>query len=321
MKHIHFVYDQSEKKRVDLVIASRIPSITRSQVSTLFSSLKVNGKDAKLSYKLKMKDDVIFEYAEPKCPTNAPENIHLNIVYEDENVIVVNKQSHLTTHPCNTSPSGTLVNALNYYRLNISSIKDEFASTLTDSLKAGVDTEAGCDDPLRQGIVHRLDKDTTGLIITARNKKTSDFLKLQFKAHRVKKFYIALLDGVPKESCGIIKTSIYRSKKDGRCFVTTNNLSKGRTALTRFRIIQVTNNISLAKFRIYTGRTHQIRVHAKYLGAPVLHDALYGKRSKEQSAFLFLHAYKLELDIAKGVHKVFTLPLPKRFREYLRHEK
>ena len=297
-------------------LASRIPSITRSQVSTLLESVKVNGKLAKLSYKLKMQDDVLFEYREVELPTNKPQDISLKIVYEDENVIVVNKSAPLTTHPCKTTTQGTLVNALNYYRLYVSNIKDEFANSFS----------ANSSDPLsdvllRQGIVHRLDKDTTGLIITARKKKTTDFLQTEFKAHRVKKYYLALLNGVPKKVSGMIKTSMYRSKKDGRKFVASSNLTKGRIAVSRYKIIKIVNNISFVRFRIYTGRTHQIRVHAKYLGTPVLQDALYGKRFSEDGEPLFLHAYKLELDIAKGVHKVFKLPIPKRFRERLKNEK
>ena len=316
MKSLHFVYDRSEKRRLDVELASRIPSITRSQVSTLLESVKVNGKLAKLSYKLKMQDDVLFEYREVELPTNKPQDIPIKIVYEDENVIVVNKSASLTTHPCKTTTHGTLVNALNHYRFYVSNIKDEFANSFS----------ANSSDPLsdvllRQGIVHRLDKDTTGLIITARNKKTTDFLQTEFKAHRVKKYYLALLDGVPKKVSGMIKTSMYRSKKDGRKFVASSNLTKGRIAVSRYKIIKIVNNISLVRFRIYTGRTHQIRVHAKYLGTPVLQDALYGKRFSEDGEPLFLHAYKLELDIAKGVHKVFKLPIPKRFRERLKNEK
>lgn len=313
MKRIHFVYNNNEKKRVDVELASRISTITRSQISTLFSSLKVNNKDAKLSHKLKMGDNVLFEYVEPKTPTNAPENICLKIVYEDENVIVVNKTSSLTVHPCRTTPSRTLVNALNYYRLYVSDITDEFAN---DVFRQPINEES-----LRLGIVHRLDKDTTGLIITARNEIAKEFLQAEFKAHRVKKIYFALLDGKLKEMSGIIKTSMYRSKKDGRKFLASSNLKKGRIAVSRYKVVKIVNNISLVKFRIYTGRTHQIRVHAKYLGAPVLQDSLYGKQPKEKESSIFLHAYKLELDIAKGMHKVFKAPIPKRFRNKLQNEK
>lgn len=326
MKSVQFVYNRSEKTRLDVELVSRIPSITRSQVSTLLASIKVNGKDAKLSHKLKKGEAVLFEYREPAIPTNKPENIPLKIVYEDENVIVINKQSSLTCHPCNTTPSGTLVNALNYYRLYVSNIKDEFSISLNNDCLSRKDEIL-----LRQGIVHRLDKDTTGLIITARNEDASNWLKDEFKAHRVKKIYLALLDGVPKKKCGIIKTSIYRSNKDGRKFAVSSNLKKGRIAITRFRVIKIVNNISFVKFRIYTGRTHQIRVHAKYLGTPVLQDSLYGTGLKKRKikkecgtkseTSLFLHAYKLELDIAKGIHKVFKAPIPKRFRDYIINEK
>ena len=328
MNSIRFIYDKNEKTRLDLELASRIPDITRSQISALLSLLKVNGKDTKLSYKLHSGDNVVFEYREKQLPTNKPENIALEIVYEDENVIVVNKTAQLTTHPCETTPHGTLVNALNYYRLYVSDIKDEFATYLSQETKELASEKllkatpfASCNhscDPLRLGIVHRLDKDTTGLIITARNTKTAMFLQNEFKAHRVKKCYLALLDGKPKNTSTILKTSICRSKKDGRKFIAYPNLHKGRLAISRFRILKTLNNISLVKWRIYTGRTHQIRVHAAYLGTPLLQDPLYNKKYKNTASSFFLHAYKLELDIAEGVHKVFKANIPTRFKKRIK---
>lgn len=309
MKKFNFTFDEKESCRLDKILAKHLPSLTRSQIKMLASSVLVNEKNVKMSTKLKNGDRVDFSYKELELPTPKSEDIPLNILYEDENVIVVNKRQGMVVHPSTSTTHGTLVNALNHYRLKKSPTKDEFS--LVISQKASLPTSM--DDLLRLGIVHRLDKDTSGLIITARNIKTQRFLKNKFKKHLVKKTYIALLEGIPKEKEGLIKTSIYRGK-NGK-FIASSNLEKGRIAISKYKVLKTYTNISLVKFRIFTGRTHQIRVHAKYLGTPVLGDSIYGRASSNFS--LALHAYKLELDITKKVHKTFKAKLPLRFKKVI----
>ena len=311
MNQVSFIFEDDKPSRLDLACTKHLSYFTRSQIKSLISSVLVNGKKIKMSHKLKKGDKVVCFYKDLELPTYKAEQIPLTIIYEDENVIVINKKQNMVVHPSCSATHGTLLNALNYYRLKTSSIKDEFANIL--SQEATPLLPISNDDLLRLGIVHRLDRDTSGLIVTARNIKTQVFLKRQFKKRLVKKTYVAILEGIPKEKEGLIKTSIFRSKS-GR-FVSSSNLKKGRIAISKYKVIKVFDNLSLVKFRIFTGRTHQIRVHAKYIGCPVLGDAVYGKASSHFS--LALHAYKIELDISKGQHKLFQSKLPLRFKKLL----
>lgn len=309
MKQLSFTFDEKKPCRLDKILTKYLKTLTRSQIKSLSSSILVNEKEAKMSTKIKHGDNVIFCYKDLKLPTNKTQAIPINIIYEDENVIVVNKQQNIVVHPSISNPSGTLLNAINYYRLNKSPIKDEFSLYISQNACLPI----SMNDPLRLGIVHRLDKDTSGLIITARNIKTQEFLKKQFKNRLVKKTYIAILEGIPKDSERMIKTSIFRGK-NGK-FIASSNLEKGRLAISKYKVLKTYGELSLVKFRIFTGRTHQIRVHAKYIGHPVLGDSIYGKATPNIS--LALHAYKIELDIGKGIHKIFKARLPLRFKKAL----
>ncbi len=316
MKSLSFVFLGENGCRLDVALTHELTFLTRSKVSSLAVKVLVNGKNAKMSCKLKKKDRVDYEWKELPEISVAPCDLNLNVVYEDENVIVINKEQNMVTHPSHSSPNGTLLNALNYYRLYKSKWKDEFSFICLSPKACNKMLPKNQGDIFRLGIVHRLDKDTSGIILTARNLKTQMFLKNEFKRHRVRKFYVALLEGIPKEERSTIRTSIFRSKKDGRRFVASSNLEKGRLAVSRYKVLKRFGNVSLVVFRIYTGRTHQIRVHAKYIGCPVLGDGFYGKSLSGLS--LFLHSYKLEVNICFGTHKVFKAPLPNRFKKMIR---
>lgn len=309
MNQLNFTFDEKLPSRLDKILVKHLKSLTRSQIKMLCISILVNGKIAKMSTKIKNGDRVVFCYKDLESPTNEGQAIPLDIIYEDEDVIVLDKRQGMVVHPSSATFKGTLVNALNYYRLKESPVKDEFSSIISQN--ASLPTSMN--DPLRLGIVHRLDKDTSGVIVTARNIKTQEFLKNEFKRRLVKKTYIAILEGVPKDKEKLIKTSIFRSK-NGR-FIASSNLKKGRLAVSKYKVIKTYKGLSLVKFRIFTGRTHQIRVHAKYICHPVLGDAIYGHPLKDVS--LALHSYKIELDIAKNKHKVFKAKLPLRFKKAL----
>lgn len=321
MNSLEFIFDD-EPLRLDIAIARLLPHFSRSKIKTLTKSISINGKAAKFCQKVKRGDAVLFEYEDELLPTNKAENVPLDIIYEDENVIVINKKRGMVVHPSPSCVDGTVLNALNYYRLHESKIKDEFSYHYCGNAKlmdAFPKSEA---DVLRLGIVHRLDRETTGAIITARNVKTQVFLKNEFKCRRVKKIYLALLEGHLKEDEGLIKTSIFRSKANKGRFASSGNLSKGRLAVSRYKVIKNFGDVVLVKFRIYTGRTHQIRVHAKHIGCTIVGDSLYGNKKGGDGKILFtplcLHAYKIELNIGEGVKKTFIAPLPKDFKKVIK---
>ncbi len=326
MQICEFVCQEERGLRFDVALLSHLPNLTRSQIQSLAHAMLVNGKPCKSGYKLKAGDLVRFEYENRCLPSARSENIEIDIVYEDEDVIVLNKSPGLVTHPSLSVPNGTLVNALNFYRCYVSKIRDEFANFVeNDEADASLifskyivekNIPQSETDFLRLGIVHRLDKGTSGLMITARNFKSQIFLKNEFRKRSVKKYYIAILSKIPRKRVGLIKTSIFRSKKDGRKFATSSNLTKGKIAVSRYKVLKTFGDLSLVKFRIYTGRTHQIRLHAKHIGCPIFADEMYGKKVDDMS--LFLHCYKLEIDISRGIHKVFKTKMPKRFKELIR---
>lgn len=320
--NVSFVYLEDSPVRLDVALTKKIEGLSRSQIANLTKNVLVNGTKQKLSYKLKTGDFVLCEYLKPLCPTYEMENIPLKIIYEDEDIIAVYKKCGMVVHPSPTVSSSTLLNALNYYRLNTSKIKDEFVDVYkkncSKTSRFACDLPSSDNDLWRLGIVHRLDKDTSGLIITARNIRAQQFLKKEFRERRVKKYYVALLNGVPKKKKEVIKTSIFRRKRDGR-FVASNNLNANRLSISSYKVIKTFGNFSLVKFRIYTGRTHQIRCHAKYMSCPVLGDKIYG--NSHTNLPLFLHAYKITIKTPSNFFLTLKLNLPKRFKKAIRNIK
>ena len=234
----------------------------------------------------------------------------------------------MVSHPAGGNWDGTLVNALNYYRLYDSKIRDEFAVELNKLLSGEVkNIEKLSLDPYRMGVVHRLDKETSGLIITARNLKTEKLLKSFFKKRAVKKYYLAVLDGVPPKM-GRIKTSVFRSSSNRKKFSVSADLTKGKIALSAYKVLKSNGEMSLVLFRIYTGRTHQIRLHAKFMGCPVAGDKIYGKKKtglekaglEKTGMPLMLHAYKLIIPDGLNSKKEFKAPIPKDFKQILIRE-
>ncbi|PIE97589.1 MAG: RNA pseudouridine synthase [Treponema sp.] len=283
--------------------------MVRSKLKAGLVELKLNGVKTKLSKNVFNGDEVELKWENPIPTVIQPENLKLKIVYEDKNIIVVNKPSGMVTHLACGNYRHTLVNALEYYRRNVSDYKDEF-STMSLELT---------DESIRRGIVHRLDKDTSGLIITARNYKTQNFLKSEFKKRCVKKYYLAILSGIPAMSQGNIKTSVFRLKSNARKFKASSDLTKGKFAYSKYRVLKTFGKYSLVLFRIYTGRTHQIRLHANFLGLSVVGDSLYGKKSDDG---FMLHAVKAvftEPDAKKKLR--LKIKMPKRFLHFINKNK
>ena len=309
--------------RLDKYIASLPPSffdgntMNRSKLKSGATEILLNGKNAKISAKVKSGDEIFIQWEENIPENIEPENIPLSIIYEDENVCVVNKKQGMVTHPAAGNWRGTLVNALLWHwgREAIhQNLNEEFnAETLAKR---------------RPGIIHRLDKDTSGVIITAKNRQTEEFLHEEFLHHaRITKEYIAICCGKPKILEGKIETQIIRDPHDRKRFKAVVGTSEGKRAVTIYKCFATYGPFSLMRIRIKTGRTHQIRVHMKYLGCPIMGDPIYGnflKGSPFENASLMLHAYILKIQLPNQKERTtFKAPVPLRFKKVLKtlHEK
>lgn len=298
------------KVRLDKYIASVPDGMNRSKLKSGVSEVLLNGVRAKLSAKVGAGDQIDIEW-EDNIPTDiTPENIPLNIIFEDENVTVVNKKQGMVTHPASGNWNGTLVNAL-LYHWGRNSIPQKTALPPAELL-----------EQRRPGIVHRLDKDTSGVIITAKNREAEEWLQAQFKDRRLGKIYIAIVTGCPPHAKGEIKTQIIRDPKDRKRFKAVTNTQSGKFAHTLYKVVARYGPYSLVALKLKTGRTHQIRVHLKYLGCPILGDPLYGRRTTGtvfEGATLMLHAFILRIRLPhEKTYKTFKAPTPFRFRKVMR---
>ncbi|MCL2266561.1 MAG: RluA family pseudouridine synthase, partial [Treponema sp.] len=240
----------------------------RSRIKTRKLTAKVNSKNVKLSHPVKQGDclELCWEDAVPEGLI--PQDIPLVIVYEDENCAVIDKAQGMVVHPGAGNRQGTLANALCFRRREKTGIN-------YDDIKKSDKTN----ENLRAGIVHRLDKDTSGLIIASYNDDAHFFLCEQFRSRSVKKYYIAIVHGVPDTEKGKIDISIARDQNDRKRFtVSVNGGSRGRNAVTFYKVIKSWKNYSLVLLRPRTGRTHQLRVHMRHIGHPILGDPVYGKK-------------------------------------------
>ena len=291
--------------------------MNRSRLKTSATEILVNGKKSKFSQKVKVGDKIDIQWEENIPENIEPENIPLEIIYEDENVCVVNKKQGMVTHPAAGNWTGTLVNALLWHWG-----REAIRQNPNEEVNAEVLTKR------RPGIIHRLDKDTSGVIITAKNRAAEEFLHDEFLHHnRIIKEYIAICCGRPKTLEGRIETQIIRDPRDRKRFKAVVGTDEGKRAVTIYKCFATYGPFSLMRVRIKTGRTHQIRVHMKYLGCPVMGDPIYGnylKGSPFESASLMLHAYLLKIRLPGTKEKMtFKAAVPLRFKKVLRtlHEK
>ena len=247
------INDELVGERLDKAISIKDNNLSRAQVQRLIdeNNILVNGKNAKASYKVNAGDIITINYEEPKEVEIKEENIPLDIIYEDNDILVINKQKGLVVHPGNGNPDGTLVNAIMYH--------------CKDSL-------SGIGGVVRPGIVHRIDKDTSGLLIIAKNDTAHIILSDALKNHEVKKTYIALVRGNFKENEATIDMPIARSTKDRTKMAVSKN---GKNAVTHVKVLERFNGVTLLEVNIETGRTHQIRVHLSQIGYPIVGDMVY----------------------------------------------
>ena len=296
----YIVEKEDTSKRLDVYLSEKNADITRSYIKNLIDEGKVlvNSKKVKSGYKIKFNDSIDVEIVEKQAENIVPEDIPLNIVYEDDDIIIINKEKGMVVHPANGNYTGTVVNSLmNSHKDSLSSIN-------------GV---------IRPGIVHRIDKDTSGIIVVAKNDKAHKILADQFKIHSIKRKYIALVKGIIKEDNITIDKPIGRSTRDRKKMAITDKNS--RRAVTHISVLKrfYTSNVTLVEAELETGRTHQIRVHMASLHHPLVGDEVYGKRdSKFKVEGQMLHAKYLGFNHPKAGRFVeFDSELPEYFSKIL----
>jgi 23S rRNA pseudouridine1911/1915/1917 synthase len=283
-----------EGMRLDKALSTVLPQ-SRTQIESFIKDGKitVNNKVVKGSYKLVLNDEILIEEVEEKQLNLAKENLHLDIVYEDDDVAIVNKPSGMVVHPAAGNEEHTLVNGLLYQ----------------------MDIKASINGVFRPGIVHRIDKDTSGLLMIAKNDKAMESLSNQLKEHTCHRVYVGLVYGVIGENEGKIIAPIGRSISDRKKMTVT---SSGKDAVTHFRVLQRYLDNTLCEFKLETGRTHQIRVHMKYIGHPLVGDPQYGPRHVIGNNGQFLHAKTIGfIHPTTGKYMEFTSELPQYFTDYL----
>ncbi|MBD5632748.1 MAG: RluA family pseudouridine synthase [Clostridia bacterium] len=298
MKELTFTA-REEYSRADIFLSEQLQGYTRSAVKKLFVSglVNINGKTCKPSQEVSSGDIFTVTLPDAKELSAKPEDLPIEIIYEDNDLAVVNKPQGMTVHAGNGNYEGTLVNAL-LFRL--------------DSL-------SGINGVIRPGIVHRIDKDTSGLLVVAKNDAAHLNLSKQIEEKSCKRTYIALLEGVLKDDSGTVTTYIGRDPSD-RIKMAVVPPEKGKLAVTDYTVLKrYAENFTLCRFDLHTGRTHQIRVHAKYLNHPVVGDPVYGvKKQKFKLSGQLLHAYRLSFTHpTTGKQMTFEAPLPDYFKEVL----
>lgn len=282
---------EDANERIDNYLI-KILNKSRSKIQNLIKTenVKVNNKIIKNSYIVKQNDNIEINEIEEQPLSAKAEKIDLDIVYEDDDIIVVNKQNGLVVHPAVGNPIGTLVNGLMYHSKNLSKVNGEF----------------------RPGIVHRIDAFTTGLLVVAKNDYAHEFLARQLENKTTHRIYVALVWGVINEDTGTIDAPIGRDKKDRKKMAVTSENSKN--AVTHFKVIERYKDATLIELKLETGRTHQIRVHMNYINHPVVNDSVYGKRKLIDETGQCLHAKELGfIHPTTKKYMCFTSELPKEF--------
>lgn len=297
MDEVIFQINLDEKgMRIDKFLSGKILDRSRSHIQNLIDNdaVLVNGKNIKSNYKLRENDVITMNMPEPEELKVEPENIEIDIVYEDEDIIVVNKKQGMVVHPAPGNYNGTLVNALLYHCKDLSGIN-------------GV---------IRPGIVHRIDKDTSGIIVVAKNDLAHSKLTEQFKVHSIKREYYALTEGVFKNDSGLVDQPLARHPQDR---IKMAIVKDGRRAVTHYEVLERYKSNTLVKCSLETGRTHQIRVHMAYLGHPLVGDPVYGyKKQKFKLEGQMLHAKTLGfVHPTKNEYVEFNSELPDYFLEVL----
>lgn len=292
---IKIIYELEKSQRIDKFLLSKLENCSRTNIQNLIleNYILVNNKNIKANYKLKNNDEIIINFREKKELDIKKQNIPINIVYEDDDLLVINKDKGIVVHPSVGHPDGTLVNALMYHCKNLSTIN-------------GI---------VRPGIVHRIDKDTSGLIIVAKNDRSHIKLSEMIANKEVKRKYYALVHGNIKHDYGTIDAPISRNPKERKEMAVSD---EGKKAITHFNVIKRYKKYTLVECELETGRTHQIRVHMKYINFPLVGDLVYGSKKTLDTKGQMLHSKSLVFNhpITNEIIKIDT-DLPKYFKEVL----
>ena len=285
--------------RCDRFLAGKLPDLSRSRIQELIAegAVQIDGKTVKSSRKMMEGETVEIRIPDPEVPEIRPEAIPLDILYEDNDLLIVNKPKGMTVHPAPGHPDGTLVNAVLYH--------------CGESL-------SGINGVLRPGIVHRIDKDTTGALIICKNDAAHRKIAEQLQVHSVTRIYHGIVCGVVRNDTGTIEGNIGRDPKDRKKMAVVK--TGGKEAVTHYRVLRRFRNYTFCEFTLETGRTHQIRVHMAYIGHPLLGDAVYGPQkcpfklegqTLHASVTGFIHP-------STGLYSEFTAPLPEYFEQLLK---
>ncbi len=258
-EHHRIIIDNGQEAlRIDKFLMDRIANVTRNRLQNAIDSefIRVNDKPVKANYKVRPADVITIMMPEPpREDLVLPENIPLNIVYEDDSLLIVNKEAGMVVHPAHSNWSGTLVNALAYHLQNLPTSQNGTG---------------------RPGLVHRIDKDTSGLLVIAKTETAMSHLGKQFYDHSIERTYYALVWGEVKEDVGRIENYLGRSMKDRRIVEVYEDETQGKKAITHYEVLKRMRYVTLIKCNLETGRTHQIRAHMKHIGHPLFNDAMYG---------------------------------------------
>ena len=285
------------ENRVDKVASTIVPRSIFSQADT---KILVNGKSVKKSQKVKVGDKVEIIYNEETFEGLLAEDIKLDVVFEDDSILVINKPCGMVVHPGAGNYTGTVVNAL-LYRYG-----DDFKTLEED------------DSDLRPGIVHRLDKDTSGLLLIAKTRDAHKNLAMQFQEHSNEKIYLAICKGNFIKKRGTITKNIVRSDQNRKTFTVTDD-DRGKSAITHYTVLRQYDGYAFVRVKIETGRTHQIRVHLKSINHPILGDEIYSRKDNLFDVPLCLHAFTLSIDHpVTGERLTFRAKLPERMRDVIK---
>ncbi len=283
-------------KRLDVWLTDALGDLSRSYIDKLIQegNATVGGKTVKSGYKLKANDQVKICIPEPKVLEVKAEDIELDIIHEDEDIIVINKPRGMVVHPAAGNYTGTLVNAL----------MKHCGNSLSD-----------INGVIRPGIVHRIDKDTSGVLVAAKNNKAHSMLSGLLKEHNINRIYIAVAEGMISEECGTIDAPIGRHPADRKKM--TVNIKNGRRAVTHFRVLERFKSTTLLEMKLETGRTHQIRVHMSHIGHPLVGDSVYGRKKQiYEIQGQALHAGTLGfMHPGTGEYTEYTAQPPHEFKE------
>ena len=291
----HTVSTEDAGQRVDKLLAGRFPSLSRSRIQALIDAgaVRVDEATVRASHKVSPGEAVRISLPDPAPTTPIAEHIPLKVIYEDDDLLVVDKPAGLVVHPAPGHASGTLVNALLAHAPGIASL----------------------DGDDRPGIVHRLDKDTSGLMVVAKHDRAQQFLAAQLRDRQMDKRYLALVDGVPPSESGTIDAPVGRNLRHPRQMAV---VASGRAAVTHFRVLHRYDRHTLLECKPVTGRTHQIRVHLASIGCPVAGDRAYGRAPPTLALTRqFLHAARLTFRLSDGAERTFEAPLPPELQEVL----